>query len=99
MQKLPVEVVDAIVSEAALADDLITLREVDTLFHKLVTPKIFRHCQIRNSVKSAAALEKIRECERLVNLVKKVSLDPRGVDEPFEVDNQTNGMSAIIYIP
>lgn len=88
MQKCPVEIVEAIISRTSSKADLLNLRIVNRPFHDLVTPKVFRSVDVRNSVKSVMKLVQIRECERLVPLVEEILFDPRMPETGFEIKVQ-----------
>lgn len=88
MQKCPVEIVEAIISNASSEADLFNLRTVNKPFHDLVTPKVFRSLGVRNSVKSVTRLAQIRECERLVRFVEEISFDTRAPETAFEIKAQ-----------
>lgn len=88
MQKCPVEIVEAIISRASSKADLLNLRIVNKPFHDLVTPKVFRSVDVRNSVESVMRLVQIRECERLVQLVEEILFDSRVSGTVFEINVQ-----------
>lgn len=87
MQNCPVEIVEAIVSSVSSTADLFNLRIVNKPFHDLVTPKVFRSLDVRNSVRGVTGLVQIRECKSLVLLVEEISFDTRA-DTVFEIKIQ-----------
>ena len=90
IDNIPTEIIQAIIDEVpASSPDLLSLRTVDRLLHRMATPNAFRRIRVGNNLTEVKGLKSIQESRDISKLVEQLIFDDRN-DHEFNVGPHRN---------